>query len=90
MTIPAKIDSYPKSAPSVEESLSLLEERLSEQVDKFVEITRVGALVTSLLELEQILPSVMESALAIVKGEVGQMVLFDAGANLQSDICWGL
>ena len=70
--------------------ISALEEKLAEQANNFCEISRVGALVTSFLELDHILPSVMESALAVVKAEVGQMIIFGDYNAIQSDICWGL
>lgn len=70
--------------------LAELEDKINEQNDKFAEISRVGAVVTSLLDLERILPVVMESALSIVKGEVGQMVIFNGAGQGRSDISWGL
>lgn len=75
---------------STAEIISILEERLAIQSNNFSEISKVGALVTSFLELDHILPSVMESALAIVKAEVGQMIIFGEVQTIQTDICWGL
>lgn len=74
---------------SSEETISILEGRLTEQSNNFGEISRVGALMTSFLERDHILPSIMESALATVRAEVGQMVIFGEDQDIQTNVCWG-
>jgi serine phosphatase RsbU (regulator of sigma subunit) len=70
--------------------ISNLEEKLAEQANAFSEISRIGTVITSLLDLERILPSVMESALAITKAEAGEIALFDSADNSRPSISWGI
>jgi len=68
---------------------AILEERLQDQINKFDDLARIGTVITSLMDLDRVLPVVMESALDMVKGEVGEMVLFDTDGQIKSSVCWG-
>jgi serine phosphatase RsbU (regulator of sigma subunit) len=71
-------------------SISILEDCLAEQANRFSEISRVGTVVASLLDLNRVLAVVMESALAMTKGEVGQIALFNDDTEVEPSICWGI
>jgi sigma-B regulation protein RsbU (phosphoserine phosphatase) len=78
------------SVDSYNQAISELEERLLEQSEKYTDIARVGTVITSLLELNKILPAVMETALQMVKAEVGHIVLFDSRIEKLTQVSWGL
>ncbi|OGC89448.1 MAG: hypothetical protein A2W25_16495 [candidate division Zixibacteria bacterium RBG_16_53_22] len=61
-----------------------------EQSDRFAEVARVGMMITSLLELNKILPVVMETALQVAKAEVGHILLFDGRLLSDARVSWGL
>ncbi len=67
-----------------------LEEKLAEQVENFSEISRVGTVITSILDLGQALPVIMEAALNMVKGEVGQIALFQGHDQAKANVSWGV
>jgi phosphoserine phosphatase RsbU/P len=71
-------------------SIAVLEDRLIAQADRFEEIYRVGTVITSLLDLDRVLATVMESALAMTSAEVGQIAIFKDDSNAGIDISWGL
>jgi len=74
---------------ALEERLGLIEEKLEEQVNKIVDLSRIGTAFTSLLDLETMLPMLIETALRFVKGEVGEVTIFDVEGQSKS-VSWGL
>jgi sigma-B regulation protein RsbU (phosphoserine phosphatase) len=81
---------FPSSIDSNQQTITELEERLLEQSEKFSNLSRVGAMIASILELERILPAVMESALDMVRGEAGFITLFDTPHPGSGQVSWGL
>ena len=73
-----------------EQGIAELEDKLADQANKFTDISRIGTVITSIMDLDRILPVVMESALAMVKAEVGQMVTFDEQGQVESSVSWGI
>jgi phosphoserine phosphatase RsbU/P len=73
----------------LESKLSLLEDKLEDQINKIIDLSRMGAVITSVLDLDMVLPMIVETAVSLVKGEVGQVVLFDREGTEKS-ISWGL
>jgi phosphoserine phosphatase RsbU/P len=71
-------------------SIAALEDRLIAQADRFEEIYRVGTVITSMLDLDRVLATVMESALAMTHAEVGQIALFKDESGAEPNISWGL
>jgi sigma-B regulation protein RsbU (phosphoserine phosphatase) len=74
----------------LEQRIAELEDKLDEQANKFTDISRIGTVITSIMDLDRILPVVMESALAMVKAEVGQMVTLDEQGRVESSVSWGI
>ncbi len=74
----------------LEQRIAELEDKLAEQANKFSDISRIGTVITSIMDLDRILPVVMESALAMVKAEVGQMVTLDEQGQVESSVSWGI
>jgi phosphoserine phosphatase RsbU/P len=75
---------------SSEQTIANLEDKLAEQANAFTEISHIGTIITSLLDLDRVLPAVMESALSITKAEVGEIALFGSFEKPRSNIAWGL
>jgi sigma-B regulation protein RsbU (phosphoserine phosphatase) len=73
----------------LETRLSTLEDKLEDQINKIVDLSRMGVVFTSVLDLEVVLPMLMETALSIVKGEVGEVVLFNREGQRKT-VSWGL
>lgn len=73
----------------LESKLSVLEDKLEDQINKIIDLSRMGAVITSVLNLDLLLPMIMETALSLVKGEVGLVVLFDRDGREKS-VSWGL
>jgi len=78
-----------KAGEVLEERLGQLEDNLEEQVNRILDISRIGTVFTSYLDLNLILPMVIETGLKIVKGEVGEVAIFDFEGETKS-ISWGL
>lgn len=74
---------------AMEQRLAQLEETLEEQVNKIVDISRIGSVFTSYLDLDLVLPMIIETGLRIVKGEVGEVAIFNFHGQPKS-ISWGL
>lgn len=89
MQILPKTDDAAARSP-MEQGIAELEDKLAEQANKFTDISRIGTVITSIMDLDRILPVVMESALAMVKAEVGQMVTFDGQGRVESSVSWGI
>ncbi len=79
-----------KIREQLERKITDLEEKLEYQINKFTDISRIGTVITSIIELDRILPMVMESALTMVRAEVGQMVVFDEDGGIADSVCWGI
>ncbi len=75
---------------SPEKVIAILDEKLQDQINKFNDLSRIGTVITSVMELDRILPVVMESALAMIKGEVGEIVLFSPDGTNNTSVCWGI
>ena len=71
-------------------TVSDLEDKLAKQVNLFTDISRIGTVITSILDLSSILPMVMESAITVVKAEVGQLVVFQDNGEIEGSVCWGI
>lgn len=71
-------------------NISDLEDKLAKQVNLFTDISRIGTVITSIFDLNRILPMVMESAITMVKAEVGQMVVFKEDGQIEDSVCWGI
>jgi len=72
-----------------EQRLVDLEDKLEDQINNILDLSRIGTVFTSLLDLNMILPMLIETALRIVKGEVGEVVIFDYNNEIKS-VNWGL
>ncbi len=73
----------------LEQRLVQLEDSLEDQINKVLDISRIGSAFTSYLNLDIILPTVIETALSLVKGEVGEVLIFDYEGKPKS-VSWGL
>lgn len=89
MQIVPKTDDLAAGSPA-EQGIAELEDKLAEQANKFTDISHIGTVIASIMDLDRILPVVMESALAMVKAEVGQMVTFDKQGLVESSVSWGI
>lgn len=74
----------------LEKKISDLEDNLAQQANKFTDISRIGTVITSIFDLDRILPMVMESALTLSKAEVGQMIVFNDDGSIEDSVCWGI
>jgi sigma-B regulation protein RsbU (phosphoserine phosphatase) len=74
---------------ALEERLGQIEDKLEEQINKIVDLSRIGTAFTSLLDLDIMLPMLIETALRFVKGEVGEVTIFAAEGQSRS-VSWGL
>jgi sigma-B regulation protein RsbU (phosphoserine phosphatase) len=83
------IENILKIGEALEERLGQLEDSLEEQINRVLDISRIGSVFTSYLDLNLILPMVIETGLRIVKGEVGEVTIFDFEGESKS-ISWGL
>jgi len=83
------IENILKIGEALEDRLGQLEDNLEEQINRVMDISRIGTVFTSYLDLNLILPMVIETGLRIVKGEVGEVNIFDFEGEAKS-ISWGL
>jgi len=67
-----------------------LEVKNAEQANKYSDISTIGTVITSIMDLDRILPVVMESLLSIINAEVGRMVIYDDNGKVASSISWGI
>ncbi|MCX6825994.1 MAG: GAF domain-containing protein, partial [candidate division Zixibacteria bacterium] len=74
---------------ALEDKVFELEGKLEETQLKFRDLATMGALITSILDIETILSVVMEMSIRMVEGEVGLIQLFEQG-RLASKIAWGI
>lgn len=74
---------------STESRIFELEDRLEKTRLNLHDLATMGALITSLLELETILSVVMEMSIRMVDGEVGLLQL-NEGGELVSKVTWGV
>lgn len=74
---------------ALEERIGQLEEKLEDQINKVVELSNIGAVFTSILDLEVVLPMVIETAVSMVRGEVGEVVIYGDKGQVKS-VSWGL
>jgi sigma-B regulation protein RsbU (phosphoserine phosphatase) len=72
-----------------EEKIFELEGRLQETRLKLRDLATMGALITSILDIETVLSVVMEMSIRMVEGEVGLIQLSENG-RLLSKITWGV
>lgn len=86
----SKTDHLLRIEALLEQRIAELEDKLAEQANKFTDISRIGTVITSIMDLDRILPAVMESALAMVKAEVGQIVTLDERGRVESSVSWGI
>ncbi len=58
MQILPKIDDSAAGSP-VEQGIAELEDKLAEQANKFTDISRIGTVITSIMDIDRILPLFM-------------------------------
>ncbi len=90
MQVLPKTNESTETDSSLEQRIAELEDKLAEQANKFSDISRIGTVITSIMDLDRILPVVMESALAMVKAEVGQIITLDEQGQVESSVSWGI
>jgi phosphoserine phosphatase RsbU/P len=73
----------------LESKLSQLEDKLEDQINKIIDLSRMGAVITSVLDLDLVLPIIIETAIRLFNGEVGQVFLFDRNGEDKA-VSWGL
>ncbi len=66
-----------------------LEAELQRQRGRLNDIETMGAMIASILEMDRVLPVMMEMALRTVGGEVGA-ILFEENGELFTKVAWGL
>ncbi|MEE9554826.1 MAG: GAF domain-containing SpoIIE family protein phosphatase [candidate division Zixibacteria bacterium] len=82
-------DSLGLDAPP-EQKIADLEEKIALQANKFSDISTIGTVIATIMDLDRILPLVIESTLSIVSAEVGHMVIYDDNGGTVSSISWGI
>ena len=87
--MPESFENIFQLGEALEQRLGQLEESLDDQINKVVDISRIGAAFTSTLDLDTVLPMVIETALRHLKGEVGEVLVFNYKGQPKS-ISWGL
>lgn len=83
------VDNIFQIGEALEQRISHIESKLEDQINKILDLSRIGSVFTSLLDLNLILPMMMETALRIVKGEVGEVIIFDFYGQPKT-VNWGL
>lgn len=84
------VDASPGLSVPPEQKIAELEEKIALQANKFSDISTIGTVIASILDLDRILPLVMESTLSIVNAEVGRMVIYGENGDTLSSISWGI
>jgi len=74
---------------ALEKRISQLEDKLEDQISKVIELSHIGTIFTSILDLEVVLPTVIETAVSMVRGEVGEIVIYGKQGTVRS-VSWGL
>lgn len=74
---------------NITDQLVELESKLAAKTAELKDIATMGAVITSIHEINSVLTVVMETALNIVKGEVG-LILLNEHDNLVEKISWGI
>jgi sigma-B regulation protein RsbU (phosphoserine phosphatase) len=77
------------SIAPVDQQIIELENELEETRTKLHDLKTIGILISSILDIEAILPVVMEMSIRMVDGEVGQIQLEESG-ELVPKINWGV
>jgi len=67
-----------------------LEARLAAQKAQLRDLATMGAVITSIREIDAVLSVVMDMAIELVKGEVGMILSAEEDDRLHSRICWGV
>lgn len=78
-----------KAVKGLKKKVENLNSELYEKVSNLSDLYRAGMLLTSTLDLEEILVLLMELALKMIEGEVGSIMLLEGG-DLTTKITWGL
>lgn len=66
-----------------------LEARLEEKKAQLQDLATMGAVVTSILEIDAVLSVTMDMGIRLVNGEVG-LILMEEGGQLKNKVCWGV
>jgi sigma-B regulation protein RsbU (phosphoserine phosphatase) len=74
---------------SLEDKLIDLDVKLESKNAELIEIAHVGAMITSILELDNILSAMMEISLRLLEAEVGCILSFDKG-KVDTRVSWGI
>ncbi|MEW5797084.1 MAG: GAF domain-containing SpoIIE family protein phosphatase [Candidatus Zixiibacteriota bacterium] len=69
--------------------IEALEARLEEQKAQLRDLATMGAVVTSILEIDAVLSVTMDMGIRLVNGEVG-LILLEEGGELKNKVCWGV
>ncbi len=86
-----KIDQLLERFGSLENKLIDLEVQLESKNTELYEMARVGAMITSFLELEGILSAMIEMSLRLLHAEVGCIILWDEKTDEpRTRISWGI
>lgn len=86
-----QIDSLLQKFVSLENKLSELDIQLESKNTELFELARVGAMITSILELDGILSCMMEISLRLLNAEVGCILLWDnEDAEPVTKVSWGV
>lgn len=85
----ANISNIFQIGEALEERISQLEDKLEDQISKVIELSRIGTVFTSILDLEAVLPTVIETAVSMVRGEVGEIIIYGKQGTVRS-VSWGL
>ena len=77
------------TATEYTERLELLEGRLAAQKAQLRDLATMGAVITSIHEIDAVLSVVMDMAIRLVDGEVG-MIMLDDDTDLRMKVSWGV
>ncbi len=73
----------------LERKLFELENRIEDQSARLNDVATMGLMITSLVDIEQVLSAMMDMATRMVGGEVGCIMLQERD-RLQTKISWGI
>ncbi len=83
------LDQLERKIQNLESRLSEMESKADSQHRQLEDVAVMGAMITSLLDIDHILAAMMEMAIRSVRGEVGSIHLIEHGV-LQTKISWGI
>jgi sigma-B regulation protein RsbU (phosphoserine phosphatase) len=75
---------------SLESKLIDLDLKLESRNNELIEMARVGAMITSILDLDGILSAMLEMSLRLLHAEVGCILTWEKGVEPVTKISWGI